>query len=405
MGVFFWFYSFFSLLFFLIFSNQIIGSGQDTNRLVCYVAMGLMGVFLGFFTISQKKLFIPPVAKVSIALTILAIGSAISNRQDQWQFYMSMYGVMFSLSMIFSANIMRSPLISEKKFLDWVGFLLLCTFSLTFFSSATAEDTQRYGIGINFYSVFGLPWIMLMKGWKRNLLFLMAIAIAVFSGKRSGIILVGMMPLLFLGYNVVFSGQKKSKSIVTGLFLGIAFLIALFFADTLSDGALLERFSGDALADGSGRGESLEAAISTAHAMSLNEWLFGADELTMMRAIESGFVGHNDLLVYFLNNGLLGLGIYLLLPLTLCIRFIKLHVKKSSLASPYLCFVVSLGLLSMISMVYQPGPGNIIWCMFAGWIEGLLHYRQTPSQKIKNPFKNENRNRIFGTPTLSQPRG
>lgn len=368
--------------FFFIFSivflgvNQWLGTGQDINRMPFYCAFGGYAAFFAVYIAARNRsLSVSLPARVSIVLTFLAAVTFYWSNSF-WQLYTLLYGIIFTSVIIFVENQLKSRRVSPEIFVNGHAFLLAVSFILTFFQSASAEDTLRYGVGINQACILGLPWIFMLNGWKKHVMFTAALVIAVFSGKRSAIIIFALIPAVYIFYGGIMNPAKRTRNFLSGIGIFILGIVLFFVADNISGGGISERFSAEALEDGSGRGESLKAGLTAIKNMSFSELFLGLDARSMDVAVFNGYLGHNEILEYMLSIGLLGLIIYLSLPITLLWRFWTLHRARSQLAVVYLCCVAALGVLSLISGVFAPIPTSIVWCSFLGWMEGVWRYKK-----------------------------
>ena len=364
----------FTTIFFGI--NQFLGSGPDVNRMPFYCAFGAYAVFFAtYFIFHINTSYISPPAKASAVLTSLAAITFFFSH-SYWHLYTMLYGIIFTSVIIFVETSLKYRSVSHKQFIKGISFLLATSFILTFFQSASSEETLRYGIGINQSCILGLPWIFMLKGWTQRIMFLAALIIAVFSGKRSAIIIFALLPSIYIAYGGIVNPAKRTRNFIAGIGIFAVGLILFLVADHLSGGGISDRFSGEALRNGSGRGESLQAGISAIKNMSFSEFFLGLESDSMSAAIEDGYLGHNEVLGYMLSNGLIGLLLYSLLPLVLIWRFWTLHRQKSQMAVIYLCCIAALGVLSLVSGVFAPNPAAIIWCSFFGLVEGIWKYRK-----------------------------
>lgn len=372
----FWINLFFVFTIVFLGINQFLGSGPDIDRAPFYYAFGAYAAFFAiYFIFHLNTIYISPPAKIIALLTVLAAITFFFS-YSYWHLYTMLYGIIFTSVIIFVETLLKYRNVSQEHFINGISFLLVISFALTFFQSASSDESLRYGIGINQACILGLPWIFMLKGWKQKVMFFAALIIAVFSGKRSAIIIFASLPSIYIAYGAIINPNNRIRNFIAGIGIFITGLILFSLADHLSEGGISDRFSGEALQDGSGRGESLKAGISAIKNMNFSEFFLGLDSTSMSLAVENGYLGHNELLGYMLSNGLIGLALYSLLPAVLIWRFWSLHREKSHLSVIYLCCLSALGILSLVSGVFAPIPDSIIWCAFLGWTEGIWKYRK-----------------------------
>lgn len=197
------------------------------------------------------------------------------------------------------------------------------------------------------------PLLLLQKNnilKKLSLIFLIVLVIISF---KRGAILCLFLSLFSCWFLSIFL-KLSEKEILKKFFLFFTALFSLgfvlYFVNIYFDNRLLERFSPQELSDGSGRGESNSSAIE--YIKTINDpfvFMFGRNDYVI-----SNFLGHNDWLVYFINNGLIICILMAFIYILMIFRIYNLLNSKSHLVYSYTSlFIISI-LMSMYSTSFGP---------------------------------------------------
>lgn len=210
-------------------------------------------------------------------------------------------------------------------------------------SNATHDETTV--LNLVYRVVVFVPAIYLLENKKlRNVLLLMIFAMTVASMKRGAIIILPLMMLVSL---LIDNRENKDslKKIGRIAGLGILGIVAFFIADSITDGFLSHRFSIGELLYGSSRSDKYAAAIAEIKKRSFSEVMLG---------IGSGARGgvHNEVLEFLYTFGVVGLLLYIMLIISIIMRFAKLYKAKSKYASIYAMIVVFFIVVGVYSGVY-----------------------------------------------------
>lgn len=260
-----------------------------------------------------------------------------------------------------------------KRFLVGMSFLFLFSVYNSYTTlSYMMNDRNRIVIPCVYISAMFLPWLLVLKNkYIKPLLLVTIIGIAALSAKR-GAILAAVVALMVYYYKK--SKLEKGSSSVLRIFgISLVCIAILLFVDAQMGGAILSRFSGDELLDGSGRSASNSAVIYTlANHASLKDISFGFSNVTISQMED--FIGHNDWLVFLVSNGVIGVFCFALFMY----RVFKdsFHSNNVKITPAYAGLFAMMFLQSLYSTTINPTIHPLFAMMFIGYAESVIRKDQ-----------------------------
>lgn len=253
--------------------------------------------------------------------------------------------------------------------LFWIshGYRNLSDFSVT-----------SIGNNVIFYMFTLIPFILLIKNRKWQLLLMIFVSVlVVVSYKRSAII--GMF--LILTVFIYFSFLKSSRNMLQNIFITIfgvsLFVSILFVANRFTDGISAERLSNLQEDGGSGRlsrWSKLDTTLKTTY--SPGDWIKGKgfrfSEIAMNK--RSG-TAHNDFLEVLCDYGLIGLSLYVYFHLLVLKRMIFLIRIKSEYRLSYISSYIIFFVMSMVSHLIIYPTYFIYLAIYWGMMEAICVQR------------------------------
>lgn len=259
---------------------------------------------------------------------------------------------------------------------SWILLILFYAIALLFFSKR-----QNYLLGYNeegtlvanaYYSLCLLPLILIYHKKKLSAIpFIITIAVILFSGKRAGILAVGiMLPMYYLTFS------KKVVRNVSNVLILILIVITLnyiynFFEKTYNLD-MLSRLA-NIVEDGGSNRDIIWTGIfdRIINSNSVN-FLFGHGYKRVFR--DFGGEAHNDFLQVFYEYGLFALVMYISFYISLFKLWLKMQNKKYPYAKNFLMSIVAALFMAMFSFfIVEP---RIIICSSLCWGLFLADWRK-----------------------------
>ena len=208
-------------------------------------------------------------------------------------------------------------------------------------------------LNIAYYPLLMLPFVLLMNNKYIRLIFVILIALVVFSSMKRGGLLAFFLSILIY-YFVEFIFIKESRFRIMRLIyialVLIVFSYAFFYFDKHYNGYFLERVKMINNDEGSGRLPLYREVFSLIENSSFNKILFGHGENAVLR-FTGEFSAHNDFLEVFFDYGIIVFIGYILLHYQLIKKSIYLIKYKSYFAAPFSASYILFLVFSMISHV------------------------------------------------------
>lgn len=202
----------------------------------------------------------------------------------------------------------------------------------------TNFDRENAVTGYAYYLLIFIPYIFLLeKKWIKTLLTLILSIMVITSFKRGTIITLPMM-LLVYGYVKEVRSGHMIRFIGNFILVSIFSIVMLFIIDEKSDGFLLDRFSKEELAEGSGRSEYRKIALDVIAERNLIDLFIGTGHGSSVKLIGTGI--HNEWVEFLFSFGLVGLILYIILGF----KFLKqgyYYYKQKSKYAPHMLMMVT----------------------------------------------------------------
>lgn len=254
--------------------------------------------------------------------------------------------------------------------LKWITLLFLFyAFSAVY---AAFIISLMYGItpviNLVYYIMVFYPWITLMPSKKlKKVLNFIVIAIVLLSFKRGAIII---FPLMLITYSIVKSKSENRKiaGIGKAVFYFILFICGLLIVDNITDGFIMNRFTLEALENGSGRTDLYSIAINNIQNRSFGDLLIGLGSGSSVQFLGTGV--HNEWIEFIFSFGIIGLILYAKLFVSLILRGRSYIKEKSRYAAAYMSIIVYMLVIGLFGGLYFVHSTMYVM-LFLGTVEGL----------------------------------
>ncbi|WP_104505705.1 hypothetical protein [Acinetobacter indicus] len=217
-------------------------------------------------------------------------------------------------------------------------------------------------------SLVFFPLLLLQKdNLLKRVSIIFLIVLVIISFKR-GAILCLLLSIFACWCLSLFSQLNKIKifkNILLFIFLTGFLSLLIYLVNFYFDGRLSNRFSTEELVDGSGRGYSNNSAIE--YIININDplvFMFGSKDYIL-----PDFLGHNDWLVYFINNGLVTCLLILIIYVVMVLKIIKIVILKDKLMYSYTSIFVISVLMSLYSTSFGPTFHPMLMMLTLGILE------------------------------------
>lgn len=252
-----------------------------------------------------------------------------------------------------------------------LGFYYLIAFLVYYKRNISLFMDDGY-MGINsYYLICLLPLVLICHKPKlRFIPFIVAILIVIFTAKRTGLLVVLLMILIYAIHHM---NTKKNA------FITILLISAVGFGLNYGFSSLREEFGIDMLGrveratddGGSGRLELWGVILNSYDDSNVFQWIFGHGYQAVNKYI--GMDAHNDFIQILFDYGFLACILYILFYITLIIEYIQMRRRKYPFATYYIMSIVSSLLLATLSFfIVEPrfvGCAAVTWGIFiSDWI-------------------------------------
>lgn len=250
----------------------------------------------------------------------------------------------------------------------WFFFLIYMIASVYYFIHASFTLNRIPVLNIAYCVLAFLPFIFTKAGsFGRCVACLLMLGPVLLSMKRGAYI---ALPIMLFAENWVRSLTQKDlfKRILIMLVLAGLLIAGFYMADFYSDGFISSRFSYEQLADGSGRRNMYALAWKDILHRPFGTLLTGTGAGSSIQAVGTGI--HNEWLEFLFSYGLIGLGLYTLLIISMLVKLYYALRSRSPYAPAVIMMCSLYLLLSMISTGYGGYIGLLLFG-FWGYLEGL----------------------------------
>lgn len=288
--------------------------------------------------------------------------------------------VFFAFFHVFSVN--------ERKYILMLFIMTFLISSYLFYEIASfrtfalLSDNTLASVNLIYYVIVLIPWLFIIKSrWWKYLFFFLAVFLSIYSAKRTGIVIVICLSLLFLFYFIK-DNKKGLWNLIIGAIISFVvgyFIVMWFFNIGFSD-YLIYRF--DSIEDdrGSGRFDIYENVWNLLQNSYWYEWLLGHGHNAVVRdnVIDGVCLSaHNDFLEILYDYGVVAFVVYLIIHFLLIKRVFLLKKMGSIYSVPYTASYLIFLLLSMLSHL-------VIYPTFLIFLSSLWGFMEA---KIKNNLR------------------
>lgn len=277
---------------------------------------------------------------------------------------------------------------TQTTFLKWIIVIFLFyVYSAVF---AAYNISLIYGrkpvLNLVYYVIVFFPWISLLSSRRlKRVLNFLVLAIVLLSFKRGAIII---FPLMLIMYSLIKAKIENTKIVGFGrsLVLVILFFCGLLVVDQFNGGFILNRFTLEALASGSGRTDLYSLAINNVEKRSFGDLIIGLGSGSSVQFLGTGT--HNEWIEFIFSFGIIGVTLYSKLFISLVIRGRSYIIEKSKYAPAYTSIIVYMLVIGLFGGLYFV-HSTLYVMLFLGTIEGL---RINEKKEMNNGEKNWNDN-------------
>lgn len=243
---------------------------------------------------------------------------------------------------LFSYTVFRKG-VSHRAFVKMVSFSTIAFFVLFCYNFLIIKNLGiKWQFIESYFCLMMMPFILLLKGKRKTILFFVVIVAILLSAKRTGSIALIVSFMLYI-LSRARGFDKKIGAIFLIAFLTIAIwgLFSLFFSEYFE--LLIGRFESLSEDKGSGRGDLFLMVWELILKSDTSELIFGHGYNSVVEVLE--YSAHNDFLEVMYDQGIIGLGLYVCIYISLIRTIKKINEKTlrdSFRMSILLFFIVSL---------------------------------------------------------------
>lgn len=292
---------------------------QVSERTSVHYFMILMIIVLGGYLLFLHKIFVKDGFRTAIlGLISCALFIDFVNNISFWSIATHIgLLVLFFLTSFFGSHYIdtknKYQLVLRIEFILWCITLFYAIKAYFNYRSYMANSSSTPVLNMAYNMLVFLPILVQLKNKKiKTISILITVGYILLSLKRGAILaLVGMIIVYWINMKEDwnFLVVKKRTLIVTIVCL-ISIIILAGYVDSITNGALSERFSLDSLRDGSNRNVIYSSAITEIKSRSLLRLIIGTGSGSTTTFIGSG--AHNEVLEMMISYGFIGLIIYVL---------------------------------------------------------------------------------------------
>ena len=271
----------------------------------------------------------------------------------------------------------------DKWFYIAVIFLMLCI-ALQYknlYSVANLIGDEGSHIGVSYFPLFVLP-ILLIPSSRivRYASIALTTIIIISSIKRGGMIALGASLIVYILTKQFVKGGGKISLIITLLTIALVMGGGLYYLSESTDNDIIERFENLSEDGGSGRDILWEDTFHNILNRDIGDRMVGNGYRSAQKVSVLQLPAHNDLLEIWYDWGSIGLTLYGIAFISLCL-YLWRKIKQRSRYAPHLAMAITIYfIISMISIVilYQ----WMVLVMFSiGILAGLADKELEEQQK------------------------
>ena len=267
-----------------------------------------------------------------------------------------------------------------------VIFLMLCICLQykNIYSLANVLATDKSHIGISYFPLFVLPILLLPSSRLIRYASIVVTSIIIISSiKRGGLIALGASLMVYVLVKQFVNNKSSLRLII--IFVAVILVMGgvLYYITESTDNNIIDRISNISDDGGSGRDVLWEDTYRNIQNRDISYRLVGngyrSTELTSSLQLPA----HNDFLEIWHDFGGIGLALYLLSFLSLCLYTLRL-IKRKSRYAPYMAMIiVYYFIFSMISIVILY-PLTALLLFTIGIIAGLADREFEEKVRLEN---------------------
>ena len=271
---------------------------------------------------------------------------------------------------LFSYTVFRKG-VSHRAFVKMVSFSTIAFFVLFFYNFLIIKSLGiKWQFIESYFCLMMMPFILLLKGKRRTILFFVVIVAILLSAKRTGSIALIVSFMLYI-LSRAKGFDKKIGAIFLIVFLTIAIwiLFSLFFSEYFE--LLIGRFESISEDKGSGRGDLFLMVWELILKSDTLELIFGHGYNSVVEVLE--YSAHNDFLEVMYDQGIIGLGLYVCIYISL-IRTIK-KIKEKTLRDSFRMSIFLFFIVSLTSHLILFTSSIICLSTFWGMVDSTIKYK------------------------------
>lgn len=315
-----------------------------TNGYYYFLAFGCFFVFLLFHR--QKKVNVV----LWLLFLYLAFGYLAINSLSAISIFHSLLLTFWIFCFSFGNRLVNADKETHVYFVKTVCWVVVLPLSLycifKFFTTDMLVD--QHAADAFFAIVVYLPFVLMLEGNKiiKTFFYVMLVTVAILSIKRS--IIVGVVSCSLV-YAILSEHRKVFSKWYFWIVLAGVLLLGYYLYGVVSE-TIIYRFTRLEEDGGSGRDYIYDVILSSFHQSEWQAKLFGHGYQSVT-AINDWKLAHNDLLQLLYDYGIIGVGLYLLLLLSLVALVIKKFLKRDVNKTLYAAFVSSITLFLILSFL------------------------------------------------------
>lgn len=352
----------------------------DYSPLSILTTISLIMISLAYVVFNVKTLLFSGINRLILLLLMIGIiSSLLYGRENLLMIkqiiFIVYWGAVFFLFYFFTFN--DSDTINEtNKFY----FLLLIPITILVFTSNALRGSMGYkvsqlGNNMIFYLLTVLPWLLVSKRRIFRLAsVLFVLAMSVITLKRSAMTSSIICTLIVIYVEYIKGNTNKVRAICLSFLFVISAFGLMYYANSINDGAAIERVENLEDDEGSGRLERYKDVLRLLRDEdNRGKMVFGHGFRTVEVSLgEESSSAHNDFLEVLYDYGVIGLLLFVLFHLALIKRVMYLGNVESEYAESYAVSYVIFFIMSMVSHLIIYPTYFIFLTSYWGAIEGHL---------------------------------
>lgn len=333
--------------------NSAIVGNSNSDRSVVYLTIVIMIVLCSIYVIPSIFVY---QTYVEMSISLIALWIVLGNCLNKDFSWISFVHMGLAILWVLLYSFFRRYLLEHPdtyqmtvKFLRVFVYVYILVSIYAAYQFRLVIESSTGVLSTSYYVLLFLPIVMLSENkWYRNITIAAIVVTVIMSFKRGSII---AMVVMLMAYIVAKGIQKQDLSTVFKLATGaIVLVLVIWQIDGWVDGKILERFTKESLADGSGRSNIYGQAISIFTSRDIADKVFGTGGGTTQRQL--GIAAHNEWLEFALDYGLIGCMLYLNMIVQI-LRDIKTKMKIfDETACAIVCLFVFLIVVGMYGSIY-----------------------------------------------------